>query len=186
MWAWALCWLLSWPKGRGRAKVWEVFEGDSMYGSVAGQLGQAAIWFPSPWRENLLQAWQRLLWCVIVVIPFQLYSDICWTILKQCGQWPVCIVRWPLQVTACCEAQIKNLEGIKHRLCSPTHSPPIPFPFPPCFSCFWNVMCCFSFPCLPVLPTAFLCVPSTLTFPTVPCLGAFLTHWGNQFKSGVF
>lgn len=84
--AWAVCWLLSWSKGRGGAKVWEVFEGDSVYGSVAGQLDQAAIWFPSPWRpEDLLQAWQRLPWCASAVVPFQLDSDICWTILKQCG-----------------------------------------------------------------------------------------------------
>lgn len=173
---------LSWSKGREGVKAWEVFEGDSVRGSVAGQLGQAAVWFPLPWREDLLWAWQHLPWCVSAVIPFQLDSDICWTIWEPCGQQPVCIVRWSLQVTACCEARMKSLEGTNtdyaHPHTLPASLSPFLFVFPA------SDMQCAGFIFLVSLssPLPFYVFPLPWFYPLCLVWG----HRGNYFKPGVF
>lgn len=148
MWSWATCWALIGQR-EDRKQRFEKCLKVSLYGSMAAQPGQIAIWLPLLWREDLLQVWQHLLWCVSVVIPFQLDSDVCWTSWKQCEQWPVYVVRWSLQTTAWKKQTLSML----------AHTPSHPFLFSSSF--FLSLKCSTLFffshsPAFPTVPFAVL------------------------------
>lgn len=152
LWSWAICWVLGWSVGKSKSKVLRNVWRWLCVWVYDRQLGQRAIWLPLPWRQDSLQGSQHLLWSITVDNSGDFYG----TTLKQYEQEPVCIVRWWLQLTHCCEAWIHTLEGATADsalwLSWPLHCPaPIPFilvfPVP-------EIACAdFSFPLFPFLPT---------------------------------
>lgn len=166
MWSWPFVrfWVGPWEEWKQRFEkpLWPCVWG---CGRASG-----TKWLPLP--EDLLQGWQHHLCCITAV-----------TNLKQYEQWPVCIVRWGLQVTPYCGAQIQNLEEQTLTLLIRTLSLPSSL-FILFLSLKLNVL--FFLTLSPFHPHSSLCsitflyLPSTLTWsPALPCLAASLTRWEN-------